>query len=71
MGSNDYLLEAAALAQLVQAQLLIAVVFMTHDPDRLLDGVRRLTGLERRMAGLIQRGSGVAHGRWRPARSRL
>jgi hypothetical protein len=71
MGSNDYLVEATALAEAVQAQLLITVVFKTHDPDRLLDRVRELTGLRRRMTGLIQRGSGAAHARRRPARSRL
>ena len=71
MKSNDYLVEATALAEAVQAQLLIAVVFMAPDPDWLLDRVRQLAGLRRRMAGLIQRGGRVAYARRRPARSRL
>jgi hypothetical protein len=70
-GSNDCLVEAAALAEAVQAQLLVAVVFMVHDPDRLLDRVRQLTGLRRRMTGLIQRRSAVAYARRRRARTRL
>lgn len=71
MTSKDYLLEGAALAHVVQMQLLIAVVFMAQDADRSLDRVRQLSLLRRRMLALRESAARPVRGRHRRARSRL
>ena len=68
---NEALIEGAAAADVVQAALLIAVVFMTQEPDRFLDHVRQLGALRRRMGALLERGAAASHERRREARSRL
>ena len=68
---NDALLEGAAAADVVQAQLLVAVVFMAREPDRFLDHVRELGALRRRMGGLLERSAAAHYERQRRARSRL
>jgi hypothetical protein len=67
----DYLLEGAALAHLVQVQLLIAVVFTAQDPDRSLDRVRAFGAVRRRMLALRQPAAAAARGRHRKAWTRL
>jgi len=71
MTFNEHLIEGGALADVVQAQLLIAVVYMARDPDRLLDHARRLGALRRRVSALLERGPEAAYDRRRTARSRL
>jgi hypothetical protein len=71
MTVNDYLLEGAALAHVVQVQLLIAVVFTAQDSDRSLDRVRALGALRRRILALRQPAARSARGGHRAARTRL
>jgi len=67
----DCLLESAALAHIVQVQLLISVVFMAQDPDRSLDRVRTLGVLRRRMLALRPPAPTSESGRHPTARTRL
>jgi hypothetical protein len=66
-GLRDHLLEGAALAHLVQVQMLMTVVFMAQDPDRSLDRVRALGALRRRMLTLRRPAPPSARGRHRKA----
>jgi len=68
MAYNEALIEGAAATDLVQAALLIAVVFVPGEPDRFLDHVRQLGALRRRVSALLER-SAAAHDQ-RPPRAR-
>ncbi|MBN1916838.1 MAG: hypothetical protein JW889_02925 [Verrucomicrobia bacterium] len=68
---KDNLLESAALARVVQEQLLVAVVFVGQDSDGSLDRVRALGALRRRMLALRRPKAASARGRDRTARTRL
>ena len=71
MTGQDYLLEGAALAHIVQVQLLMAVVFTAQDSDCSLDRVRALGALRRRMLALRRPAARSVRGRHRTARTRL
>ena len=70
MAYNEALIEGAAAADVAQAAMLIAVVFIAREPGQFLDNVRRLAALRRRMGRLLERNVAARYERRRRTRPR-